>query len=285
MDYIEKIELNHHPFLAGRFASMNLDISDYTFANVYLFRNVSRYQILTRDCASFISACNRQGQNYIMPLASPENCSPDTLRDLLNRDNFFFPIPEKLLPFFPEKEFRISFDEGESDYIYLSRNLATFAGKTYTRHRNHLNQFRNVYQPVAQILGREHLSDAMSVLQSWQAESIALPAKTDFAICAEALENFSALALWGTIYYIAEKPAGMIIGEPLNRSMFCLHFAKASRQYHGIYEFMFNDTAKKLQARYPYLNLEEDMGNKNLRKTKSSYGPERILKKYRVGLA
>ena len=285
MDYIEKIELNHHPFLAGRFASMNLDISDYTFANVYLFRNVSRYQILTRDCASFISACNRQGQNYIMPLASPENCSPDTLRDLLNRDNFFFPIPEKWLPFFPEKEFCISFDEGESDYIYLSRNLATFAGKTYTRHRNHLNQFRNVYQPVAQILGREHLSDAMSVLQSWQAESIALPAKTDFAICAEALENFSALALWGTIYYIAEKPAGMIIGEPLNRSMFCLHFAKASRQYHGIYEFMFNDTAKKLQARYPYLNLEEDMGNKNLRKTKSSYGPERILKKYRVGLA
>lgn len=285
MDYIEKIELNHHPFLAGRFASMNLDISDYTFANVYLFRNVSRYQILTRDCASFISACNRQGQNYIMPLASPENCSPDTLRDLLNRDNFFFPIPEKWLPFFPEKEFRISFDEGESDYIYLSRNLATFAGKTYTRHRNHLNQFRNVYQPVAQILGREHLSDAMTVLQAWQAESIALPAKTDFAICAEALENFSALALWGTIYYIAEKPAGMIIGEPLNRSMFCLHFAKASRQYHGIYEFMFNDTAKKLQARYPYLNLEEDMGNKNLRKTKSSYGPERILKKYRVGLA
>lgn len=285
MDYIENIELNHHPFLAGRFASMNLDLSDYTFANVYLFRNASRYQILTRDCSTFISAYNRQEQNYIMPLASPENCSPDTLRDLLNRGNFFFPIPEKWLPFFPEKEFRISFDEGESDYIYLSRNLATFAGKTYTRHRNHLNQFLNAYQPVAQILGKEHLSDAMTVLQSWQAESVALPAKTDFAICAEALEKFSALALWGTIYYIAGKPAGMIIGEPLNRSMFCLHFAKASRQYHGIYEFMFNDTAKKLQAHYPYLNLEEDMGNKNLRKTKSSYGPERILKKYRVGLA
>jgi len=285
MDKIENIELDHRLFLAGRFESMNLDLSDYTFANVYLFRNASRYQILTRDCATFISAYNRQGQNYIMPLASPENCSPDTLRNLLNRGNFFFPIPEKWLPFFPEKEFSISCDEGESDYIYLSRNMATFAGKTFTRHRNHLNQFLNAYQPVALTLGKEHLSDAMTVLQSWQAESVALPAKTDFAICAEALEKFSALALWGTIYYIAEKPAGFIIGEPLNRSMFCLHFAKASRQYHGIYEFMFNDTAQKLQSHYSHLNLEEDMGNKNLRKTKSSYGPERILKKYRVSLA
>jgi hypothetical protein len=47
---------------------------------------------------------------------------------------------------------------------------------------------------------------------------------------------------------------------------------------------MFNDTAKKLQSQYKYLNLEEDMGNKNLRRTKDSYGPELFLKKYRISL-
>ena len=47
---------------------------------------------------------------------------------------------------------------------------------------------------------------------------------------------------------------------------------------------MFNDTAKKLEADYKYLNLEEDMGDKNLKKTKLSYGPQQILKKYRIGL-
>jgi hypothetical protein len=47
---------------------------------------------------------------------------------------------------------------------------------------------------------------------------------------------------------------------------------------------MFNDSAIRLQSRYEYLNLEEDLGNKNLRKTKTSYGPEQILKKYRVSL-
>ena len=97
-----------------------------------------------------------------------------------------------------------------------------------------------------------------------------------------ALDKFIELALWGTIYYIENQPAGFIIGEPLNADTFVLHFAKASTKYHGIYEFMFSDTAKKLMAEYKYLNLEEDMGNKNLRKTKMSYGPEKLLKKYHV---
>lgn len=284
MDMIETIDLKHRPFLAERFSQMHLNISDYTFANTYLFRNISRYQILTKDCGTFISAFNRQGQNYIMPLSNPESCSADTLRQLINHADFFFPIPEEWLLFFPEHAFSASFDDSESDYIYLTSNMASFAGKQYTRHRNHLNQFFGSYRAADQPLGGGNLEDAVTILQNWQDESAVSAGKTDFAVCMEALQDFSELALWGTIYYIEKKPAGFIIGEALNKDTFCLHFAKASKQYHGIYEFMFNDAAKKLEDQYLYLNLEEDMGNKNLRKTKSSYGPERILKKYRVGL-
>ena len=122
----------------------------------------------------------------------------------------------------------------------------------------------------------------MRVLQEWQNNSRTASDKTDFEQCSDALHKISELALWGTIYYIENKPAGFIIGEALNTDTFCLHFAKASKNYHGIYEFMFNDTAKRLQSQYKYLNLEEDMGNKNLRRTKDSYGPELLLKKYRV---
>lgn len=284
MDIIETIDLKHRPFLAERFSQMHLNISDYTFANTYLYRNVSRYTILTKDCGTFISAYNRQKQNYIMPLSSPQVCSVDILRDLLNECNFFFPIPEEWLPFFPENEFCVSADDGESDYIYLTRNMASFAGKSYTRHRNHLNQFLAAYHPSDQPLGANNCRDAMTILRHWQEESVVTAGKTDFAVCEEALQKFTELALWGTIYYIENQPAGFIIGEALNSDTFCLHFAKASKSYHGIYEFMFNDTAKKMVTRYKYLNLEEDMGNKNLRKTKASYGPERILKKYRVSL-
>lgn len=124
----------------------------------------------------------------------------------------------------------------------------------------------------------------MTILQAWQDDSGLALNKTDFEQCREALEKISELALWGTIYYIENEPAGFIIGEPLNTETFVLHFAKALTKYHGIYEFMFNDTAKRLLPRYRFLNLEEDMGSKNLRRTKGSYGPEMLLKKYHISL-
>jgi uncharacterized protein len=284
METLEIVDLKHHDCLTDRFHQMNLQISDYTFANIYLFRNISNYEFLTKDCGLFVSGQSRQKQRYIMPLNDPRDCNMRTFNDILGRHNFFFPVPQEWLCYFPEDKFLISYDESESDYIYLTENMAGFKGKQYVRHRNHLNQFLSLYAPENKPLSMKNYPDALCVLQEWQNNSRTTPDKTDFDQCSEALQKFSGLALWGTIYYIDDKPAGFIIGEALNKDTFCLHFAKASTKYHGIYEFMFNDTAKRLLSKYKYLNLEEDMGDKNLRRTKSSYGPELLLKKYRVSI-
>lgn len=284
MEKIEIIDLKHHRCLTERFQGMNLQISDYSFANVYLFRNISHYEFVTRDCGLFVSGRNRQRQNYVMPLNDPAGCDIQTFRDVLEKRDFFFPVPEGWLKYFPEDQFTVTYEDSESDYIYLTANMAGFKGKQYVRHRNHLNQFLSLYEPEGVSLSSGNYKDAMTVLQEWQNSSRTAADKTDFEQCSEALHHFSELALWGTIYYINNHEAGFIIGEALNSETFCLHFAKASRQYHGIYEYMFNDTAKRLMSEYQYLNLEEDMGNKNLQRTKRSYGPEYILKKYRVGL-
>jgi uncharacterized protein len=274
--------LKHHDYLTESFRKMNLQISDYTFANIYLFRNISNYEFVTKECGLFVSGWNKQKQSYVMPLNDPIGCDIKTFDEILGKRDFFFPIPQEWLHYFPEDKFIINYDESESDYIYLTENMAGFKGKQYVRHRNHLNKFLSLYAPKDEPLSTKNIHDAMSVLQEWQSNSRTTPDKTDFEQCHEALQNFSGLALWGTIYYIDNNPAGFIIGEALNNETFCLHFAKASTKYHGIYEFMFNDTAKKLQPNYKYLNLEEDMGNKNLRRTKDSYGPEFLLKKYRI---
>jgi hypothetical protein len=284
METIETVDLKHHDCLTDRFHQMNLQISDYTFANIYLFRKISYYEFLTTDCGLFVSGQNKQEQRYIMPLNDLRGCDMQTFHDLLGRQGCFFPIPEEWLSFFPMDKFVINSDDGESDYIYLTEKMANFKGRQYTRHRNHLNQFLSLYMPEGNLISTNNSSDAMSILQEWQNDSGAAPDKTDFEQCSEALQKISGLALWGTIYYIENEPAGFIIGEALNADTFCLHFAKASTKYHGIYEFMFNDTAKKLQSQYKYLNLEEDMGNKNLRRTKDSYGPELLLKKYRISI-
>jgi len=282
MDTIETVDLKHRDCLKDRFHQMNLQISDYTFANIYLFRNISNYEFMTMDCGLFVSGQNKQKQRYAMLLNDPRGCDIQIFNDILNQQRFFFPIPQEWLSFFPEDKFIISCDDSDSDYIYLTEKMAGFKGKQYVRHRNHLNQFLSLFVPESEPISANNSHDAMIVLQEWQNNSELAPDKTDSEQCSEALQKFSGLALWGTIYYIDSKPAGFIIGEALNKDTFCLHFAKASTKYHGIYEFMFNDTAQRLQSQYKYLNLEEDMGDKNLRRTKSSYGPELLLKKYLI---
>ncbi len=282
MEHLETIDFQHRELLMNSFKNLNLPVSDYTFANIYLFRKISHYQFLKTDCGLFICGSNKQGQSYVMPLNDLRSCEMQIFNELLDKYGFFFPLPEEWLSFFPQDQFTTVNDESESDYIYLTESLALLAGRKFSRHRNHLNQFFSSYEPQANPIAADNLTDTMSVLNHWQDDSGLAREKTDFEQCAEALEKFSDLALWGTIYYIEKEPAGFIIGEALNADTFCLHFAKASTKYHGIYEFMFNDTAKRLQSQYKYLNLEEDMGNKNLRKTKLSYYPEKLLKKYRV---
>jgi len=284
MENVETIDLKHRECLVERFHRMDLPISDYAFANIYLFRHISNYKFITKECGLFISGVNQQKQHYVMPLNDPVGCDTKTFRDILGDSDFFFPIPEAWLNYFRKDPFVITYDESESDYIYLTENMAGFKGKQYLRHRNHLNQFLSKYKPDAIPMAAIHRQDAMLVLEEWQHHSRKAKDKTDFEPCLEALQIFSELALWGIIYYIDGRPAGFIVGEALNADMFCLHFAKASRNYHGLYEFMFNDTAKRLLSQYKYLNLEEDMGNKNLRRTKYSYGPEFLITKYRVGI-
>ncbi|MEN6489529.1 MAG: phosphatidylglycerol lysyltransferase domain-containing protein [Smithella sp.] len=280
----ETIDFQHRALLLDSFRQMNLPISDYTFANIFLFRSVSRYEFLTTDCGLFIAGCNRQAQRYLMPLIDLRKCDQKTFDILRHKDNFLFPIPEEWLSSFPEDKFVITCDDSESDYIYLTGKMASFKGKQYNRHRNHLNQFLSAYNHQVEIISEKNVSKAMIVLQAWQNDSGLALKETDFEQCREALEKFSLLALRGSIYYIEHKPVGFIVGEPLNNETFVLHFAKAIKKYHGIYEFMFNDTARHLLPRYKFLNLEEDMGNDKLRQTKESYGPEAVLKKYRVSL-
>jgi uncharacterized protein len=81
---------------------------------------------------------------------------------------------------------------------------------------------------------------------------------------------------------VNEDPAGFIMGEELNHSMFAFHFAKGKRKYKGMYQFMYNHFAKMLPKKYEVLNFEQDLGKLALKIAKASYNPERMLKKYRV---
>ena len=88
----------------------------------------------------------------------------------------------------------------------------------------------------------------------------------------------------GMVLYAGGQPVAMTLGCPISPLCFDVMFEKALRDYDGSYAVINNEFAKTLTD-YRYLNREEDMGIKGLRKAKLSYHPAVIYERFRAEYA
>jgi hypothetical protein len=147
-----------------------------------------------------------------------------------------------------------------------------------------VHQFEEHYQATSFPLeGGIHLRNAFYLLDLWKSEAHD-QSHTDYTSCQEALELISTLQLEGRIYYVDKEPVGFILGEFLNKEVFALHFSKANKHFKGSYQYMLQQFAKDLDDTCLYLNFEQDLGIPDLKKSKSSYLPDLMVKKGRVFL-
>jgi hypothetical protein len=123
---------------------------------------------------------------------------------------------------------------------------------------------------------------ADSIINGWllsRANGIA-----DVLECREGIQFSNRLGLQGFIFFSDEKPVGFIFGEPFPKGVFLLHFAKAVRGYPGIYQYMYQEVARRLPDQYRWMNWEQDLGIENLRAAKRAYHPARFFKKAKLYL-
>jgi uncharacterized protein len=282
---IEKLGLAHQGLLAPRLKQAKAGLSEYTFANLYLFREHHQYEVLTdADQRVFIKGRTYDGHVYLMPTEDVRTLDSRRLAELLQSVDFLFPLPEEWLSAFSPDAFLVEFKEGDRDYVYTVEKMSTYKGRNLHKKRNLLKQFRERYRHEAGPLTNELLDQARFVLSDWLATSDMQSADTDFAPCREAIERYEELVLCGGIYYADGEPAGFLLGEEINDDTFVLHFAKGRTKFKGVYQFMFNNFAQVLPPKYKFLNLEQDLDKENLRVFKSSYVPDVMLRKARVRL-
>jgi hypothetical protein len=277
----EKLSLKHKDLLHQRLRNITVPLSEYTFPNLYLFRKNHDYEVIL-DKEVFIKGRSYDGHTFLMPTADVLDIA--YLKELMRDVDFLFPIPEEWLPAFSPVEFEITFAEGDADYLYTVLKMSTFAGRRLHKKRNLLKQFVEAHTHDARPLTNDRLNDARFILNDWLATTKMNAEETDYAACLEALDRYEELILCGGIYYADREPAGFVLGEELNEETFVLHFAKARTKFKGVYQYMFNNFAKILPPKYKYLNLEQDLDKENLRIFKSSYVPDRLLKKARIRL-
>ncbi|MCX7991535.1 MAG: phosphatidylglycerol lysyltransferase domain-containing protein [Proteobacteria bacterium] len=278
---IEPLNLSHKELLYDKLRNIDTMISEYSFANLYLFRKVHQYKVIT-DKEIFIEGVTYDGYKYLMPTKPIDKIDSDYLKEISKDYSFIFPVDEKWVENLInlKKDFR----EGDSDYIYLKEKIKTYPGKSLHNKKNLLNFFLREYKAESKALIAERMDDAKYILEEWQKESGQPKEETDYYSLTEAFDLYDELVICGIIYYVNNEPAGFVIGEERGLNMFLLHFAKGLTKYKGIYQYIFHSFAEVLPDRYTYLNFEQDLDKENLRISKQSYHPEFMVKKLRVSI-
>jgi hypothetical protein len=282
---IVELKLEHKDILYDNLKSVDTKISEYSFSNLYLFRSRHKYKLLENN-SNYILGTTFDNIEYIMPTFDLNATGPDEICKLAkDLKKIIFPVDEKWLELFKKYNIKVSSNEADRDYIYTLEKMCTYKGRKLHKKRNLLKQFIQSYSHTVKPLIAEEIDNAKIILDEWLNDSGMDIIETDYWPCLEALNLLDALTLCGIIYYVDNKPAGFILGEEIHEDTFAIHFAKAAKEYKGIYQFMYNNFAKVLPKKYRFLNFEQDLGMISLKITKSSYIPDLLLEKYRISLS
>jgi hypothetical protein len=272
------------------FKSLHEGISEFTFANIYLFRKAHSYGISRLKGGLYVikgtdeitgtneAAVKSSEANFFMlPFGLPES---DILDALFKTFLSMKAVSETQASILSRMGYRVVEDRDNFDYLYLKTELESLQGRKYHRKKNLVNAFINNHSYEGKPLLEEHHGDALEVLELWRNSR---QSSGDYGPAKEAVEMAEKLSLCGGIYYVDKKPAAFTLGEEIaGGDTFVIHFEKADSLYRGIYQFINLSFASILPEKYVYINREQDIGDQGLRQAKMSYKPHAFVKKYRA---
>ena len=272
------VTLEHRILLHPKFQLLPHGISEFTFANIFLFRQAHNYQISLLD-DDLLVILGRDGEVpfFMLPFGIP---STEMLERLFEDHRTIKGASEEQSACFSDWGYRVVEDRDNFDYLYLRKELAELTGRKYHKKRNLVKAFVEAHPYVARPLLEEYVRDALQILEGWRE---AHGSQGDYAAAREALEKSWELQLCGGIYYVDDHPVAYTLGEELaGGSSFVIHFEKAVPGYKGLFQFLNQSFASMLPEKYETINREQDLGDDGLRQAKHSYKPSGFVKKYRV---
>lgn len=278
------LEPGDRTLLQEHFHLLQPEISEFCFANLYLFRKAHGYTLsMVRDSLVFF-ARGYGGEPYFLPPLGGDR--GETARqlladghDLYGADERF--VAEHLTPAgISAREDRDSFD-----YLYLREELATLPGNRYHKKKNRISYFTTRHNHSVELFAPRHLPGALQLLREWcrirkprAGSSLALETEAT----GEALELAGQLDLAGVVVLLEGRVAAFALGERLNRNTAVCHFEKADPFIEGLAQLVNREFSSRLFTDCTFINREQDLGEPGLRGAKSSYHPVRLLKKFRV---
>lgn len=287
------IELAHADEVREVLGAMERSISEFSFANLYLFRAAHDYRLSRLGGLLLITAKGYDGSRYAFPPWGDGDVEEGgrKLTAFLGSEGSaprIYPVPGAMVEkFFSSPYWEAVADRDGADYVYSTDKLASLEGGIYHKKKNRLNKYlREVgdscsYAP----LDDSNVEECIGLARGWCEErcDISRPStflETDAAV--EALTLRSELGLSGGVILARGRVEAYCLGEELNTDTFVVHFEKGIPGLDGPAQAINRDFCRSLAERYKYVNREQDLGDPGLRQAKESYNPEFLAEKFVV---
>ncbi len=278
------LEIADKKLLDGIFEALQPRISEFTFANLYLFRTAHAYRLAMVGDAVVILGQGYDRATYVLPPLTG-NVGEATER-LLGEGLTLYGADEQFVARYLRKEsLEVTEDRDGSDYLYTRAELAELPGNRYHKKKNRINYFVRRHEHVIEPYHERHREGGLRLLDEWgrvrggmESSSLALESEAN----REALEMADELGLVGLVALVDGEVKAFVLGERLNRETSVCLFEKADPFLDGLYQLIDREFCRRLFTDCTYVNREQDLGEPGLREAKLSSHPVELVKKFRV---
>lgn len=294
----ESLHFNHKEEIE-KFASIYPPFSDYNFASLWSYdtKNELKVSFLNKNLVIKFN-------DYITtkPFFSflGTNKFVETCQNLLTFEKIKKnPIKLKLIPEIFDKKLivnklnllKIKEDIDNHDYIFSLDNLSKMIGKDYEKKRWRFNKFSKIYPyhyvKLLDLSDNITLNKIKKLFNIWEKFKEKKPneVKNEWLALLKLIKKSKYFNLISVGIYFKNDLIAFSINERLINKFAIGHFSKTNQSYQGIYEAIFKYSADELlKNNCELFNLEQDMGEENLRIAKYSWRPKYFLKKYSIEL-
>ncbi len=259
------------------------EISEFTFTNLYAWRETYKFKAAISGGMLIVCSESEKQKRFFYPVGAGD--IKPVMEDILKgTGGIFMRIPEAVKVLFEnDARFKVDLDMDNSDYLYKTADLAALAGRKYDGKRNLIKNFKSEYEYEYLALKAENAAECLEFEEEWctikDCDSVESLDNERRAI-KEMIRNCSSFGVLAGAIKVEGKISAVAIGERLNPNTLVLHILKANPNIEGLYQVMNNEFIVRQGADFEYVNLEQDLGVEGLRKSKLSYHPVKMIKKY-----
>jgi len=268
---------------------------EYSFTSLYIWKDACDIQYTIYKNTLILKKKDFDGNYHFMqPIGYNKEDLGEIIEELKayreeNNMKYLFKdleesfITEFKLLLYEKNAFCIKEDRDNFDYLYEAQKLMTLSGKKLHSKKNHYNAFTKSYNyEVIEINDEVVINDVIVAAQKWYEETNEKDIKLyyEFIAIKDIVNNMHLLNLNGVAVYVDGKVAAFSIGESLNEKLAVIHIEKGDKNINGIYSFISKTLIDKCFNDAEIINREQDLGIDGLRKSKMSYYPLRLEKKF-----